>query len=532
MTRSSPFYSPPSNCQVPQLGEKWELIFGRRTEGFFVEVGAYDGENFSNTSCLADAGWAGLYIEPIEEFAEKCRLRHARNPGVSVLNCAASDNGGTAEIFIGDTLTTLVGDQVADYEKIDWARGLHRGERREVRTARLDSILGDQNAPIGFDVLVVDVEGAEEKVIDGFDIERWRPKVILIELEDEHPDFRNNARVVQSVVKIRQKIEGAGYSLYFKDQINSLYVRSDVAQRVVQRPSRPSDEPQVSIGLPTYNRVDMLREAVRSIRSQTFDNFELVISDNCSPDPEVAELCIALSESDARIAYVRQSENIGAANNFLAVFEMSKTDLFMWASDDDQWDETFLEQAVQALDADSSVSAWMCHVSAIDATGAVVRELPNLSRFSSTNLKYVDLARFIAQPECLGKANLFHSVFRRTALAETLRKARPYFHDWGFDMILIYTFLCRSNIKVAPDVRFYKRLAANEVGFVPDDPRKYIVPWAQAGRYYGALVDLSQGTPFHWFTQGAVRMRFLYDAMYWRLKLKQYAPWRPSQGAS
>ena len=58
-------YKIPSNCQVDNLNELYIEYFGYPSEGYFVEVGAYDGELFSNTACLADTGWKGLYIEPI-----------------------------------------------------------------------------------------------------------------------------------------------------------------------------------------------------------------------------------------------------------------------------------------------------------------------------------------------------------------------------------------------------------------------------------------------------------------------------------
>ncbi len=138
---------------MPSLGAKWEALLGRRLSGFFVEVGAYDGEKFSNTSCFADVGWSGLYVEPIAEFAEKCRARHAGNPGVKVLENAVSDTSGTIDIYVGDTLSTVVEAQVADYEQIDWAKGLHKGERRSVPSERLDVILERFGVPEGFDVL-------------------------------------------------------------------------------------------------------------------------------------------------------------------------------------------------------------------------------------------------------------------------------------------------------------------------------------------------------------------------------------------
>jgi hypothetical protein len=66
-------------------------------------------------------------------------------------------------------------------------------------------------APVGFDLLVIDVEGAERQVFAGFDLEKWMPKTLLVELEDEHPDFLDNQRVVRDAGMIRSRIEAAGY---------------------------------------------------------------------------------------------------------------------------------------------------------------------------------------------------------------------------------------------------------------------------------------------------------------------------------
>jgi len=61
------------SCQIPNLKKIYREIFGDCAFGTFVEVGAFDGESFSNTSGLADFGWRGLYIEPISEFAIQCK---------------------------------------------------------------------------------------------------------------------------------------------------------------------------------------------------------------------------------------------------------------------------------------------------------------------------------------------------------------------------------------------------------------------------------------------------------------------------
>ena len=46
-------------CQIPDLDKIYTKYFGEDTDRIFVEVGAFDGESVSNTSCLADAGWKG-----------------------------------------------------------------------------------------------------------------------------------------------------------------------------------------------------------------------------------------------------------------------------------------------------------------------------------------------------------------------------------------------------------------------------------------------------------------------------------------
>ena len=87
------FYVPPTSCQIPQLGELYEKLFGQRRNGRFIEIGAYDGESFSNTSFLADLGWHGIYVEPVQQYAQICARRH-QSYNIRLLNCAVGDRPG------------------------------------------------------------------------------------------------------------------------------------------------------------------------------------------------------------------------------------------------------------------------------------------------------------------------------------------------------------------------------------------------------------------------------------------------------
>jgi len=111
--------------------------------------------------------------------------------------------------------------------------------------------------------------------------------------------------------------------------------------------------PMVSIGMPVYNGEKYIREALDSLLSQTFTDFELIISDNCSTD-STPEICKEYASKDQRIKYIKQTSNIGASANFEYVFNSSKGQYFMWAAHDDRWRRDCLEMLVNALSADST----------------------------------------------------------------------------------------------------------------------------------------------------------------------------------
>jgi glycosyltransferase involved in cell wall biosynthesis len=114
----------------------------------------------------------------------------------------------------------------------------------------------------------------------------------------------------------------------------------------------------VSIGLPVRNGETYLAEAIASLLAQTFDDLELIISDNASTDCTRA-ICEAFVRQDPRVRYVREDEDRGAAWNYNRTFELSRGGYFKWATDDDLHDPRYLETCVDRLDADPE-TVW-CH---------------------------------------------------------------------------------------------------------------------------------------------------------------------------
>ena len=130
--------------------------------------------------------------------------------------------------------------------------------------------------------------------------------------------------------------------------------------------------PRLSIGLPVYNGEEFLVESLESLLGQSYEDFELVISDNASTDGTAA-ICQRYAKQDSRIRYVRQPHNIGLASNRNFVVSQARGELFKEASDDDLYARDLLERCIEALDEYSQIVLANCWEAMIDDSGAITR---------------------------------------------------------------------------------------------------------------------------------------------------------------
>jgi FkbM family methyltransferase len=221
------YYHPAPTCQIPELATLYSLFLGERSDGLFVEVGAFDGIGFSNSSCLADAGWSGILIEPIPSFAEACRARYRGNDRIQIVEAAVGANNSIVELAVEGVFTSTNDQIAARYRSLGWAQASACGTSLlSVRQLTLDEILDAANlAGKSVDLLIVDVEGGERAVFQGFSIGRWQPKMIIAELSHTHPDLHD---ISGDDAALQQDIEHAGYIVVYKDRINTVFVRTDI----------------------------------------------------------------------------------------------------------------------------------------------------------------------------------------------------------------------------------------------------------------------------------------------------------------
>lgn len=128
--------------------------------------------------------------------------------------------------------------------------------------------------------------------------------------------------------------------------------------------------PRVSIGLTVFNSERHLEECLQSLLDQTFEDFELIISDNASSD-RTQEIALAYVAKDDRVRYVRNRVNIGVAGNFNQTFRLSSGEFFKWAAYDDLCSRDFLLRCVEVLDRDPGVVLAYPRTVVIDEEGRV-----------------------------------------------------------------------------------------------------------------------------------------------------------------
>jgi len=185
-------------------------FFGPAKSGFFVEVGANDPQRGSQTWQFEQAGWTGILVEPQPDLAE--RARRTRRARVVAAACSSPANDGkTMRLYLSGPHSSLRRDLAVT--------GIVPDSSIEVPIQTLDTILEEATAPIPIDFVSIDVEGHEVEVLSGFDLTRWRPRLILI--EDHVTDLAKHRFLTR-----------AGYRLIRRTGLNGWYVPQSQAPRI------------------------------------------------------------------------------------------------------------------------------------------------------------------------------------------------------------------------------------------------------------------------------------------------------------
>ncbi len=192
--------------------------------GFFVEVGANHPTNYlSQTWHLEQRGWTGILVEPVQWLYE---LIQKERPASKAIRAACTSPDKVGQL----TLKIPVVDGVARTELAGTETGVDEPEARVYETQvvpalTLDQLL-EQDGGRRPDFVSIDVEGSEIDVLRGFNLERWQPKLVLI--EDKWVYFTVHRHLSAHGYRLVKRTgpnswyvpEGSGYRMLLLDRLN------------------------------------------------------------------------------------------------------------------------------------------------------------------------------------------------------------------------------------------------------------------------------------------------------------------------
>lgn len=191
-----------------QLGQDVHVlhnIYKSKKNGYFVEVGAYDGIEYSNTYLMErDYGWKGILIECNPRWFSSI---YQNRDSIFMPYAVYNENNKILEFYdTGHGLSGLV--------ETNHHYSNQRAQVIQVMTKTLTQILDNANAPSFIEFLSLDTEGSEYEILRTHDFDKYKFGYICVEHND----------VLQNRIMIRQLLESKGYLHYRENRVDDDYI--------------------------------------------------------------------------------------------------------------------------------------------------------------------------------------------------------------------------------------------------------------------------------------------------------------------
>jgi FkbM family methyltransferase len=251
---------------VSQFGQDIEVInfYKRKKNGYFVDIGAYDGKYISNTYLLEkEYNWKGICIEPNFRYFSKCNnIRSSINLNLAVytkdndiIEMYDDSNGGCSAIIETNN------HKFIEHENII-----------KVPTKRLTTILDEINAPRFIEFLSIDTEGSEYNIMECHDFDKYKFGYICV----EHNHIEYNRK------KINDLLISKGYILYKQINVDDHYIHNSLINKKLTGIFYNSKKSNCSIhctGLMIYNilKDTSLYDLEYSEETEIYNQYDFII---------------------------------------------------------------------------------------------------------------------------------------------------------------------------------------------------------------------------------------------------------------
>lgn len=181
-------------------------IYNKKKNGYFVDIGAYDGVNMSNTYLLEkNYEWKGICVEGNPRYFKKLEsIRKSIN-----VSCAIYINDNEELDFIDD-----INGGCSGFQKTNSHNFLNDCPIIKVKTKNLTKLLEENNAPNFIDYLSIDTEGSEYDILNSHNFDKYKFGYITV----EHNHINTNR------LKIRNLLTSKGYKFYRENGVDDDYI--------------------------------------------------------------------------------------------------------------------------------------------------------------------------------------------------------------------------------------------------------------------------------------------------------------------
>lgn len=201
----------------------------------------------------------------------------------------------------------------------------------------------------------------------------------------------------------------------------------------------------VSIGMPVYNRPVEMTRALNAVLAQSYQDIEIIISNNCSPNIKVDEVIKEYLHRDSRVKYYFQKNALPVIDNFKFVLEKASGEYFLWLSDDDWIDSNYVEECLNFLqnNPDYNLACGECsyHSKSADFMGKI--KMPSLDSSSPTQ-RVIQYYRNV-------KLNGYFYGMRKTLLSRAIHLQNKLAFDWLYLAAIVY----RGKAKVLENISMH-----------------------------------------------------------------------------
>lgn len=207
--------------------------------------------------------------------------------------------------------------------------------------------------------------------------------------------------------------------------------------------------PGLIVGMPVYNGSAHIAKALDSLLAQTYTDFALIISDNCSTD-DTEEICREYERRDERVRFTKRETNRGATANYNGLVNMAEAEYFKWASSNDICKDTFFAKCISALE--HNPNAVLCYPKTL-----LLNPSTNESTPYEDNLNLVcddPVSRFVAVTKRLALCNVMNGVFR----LRTLRSSSLMGNFIAGDKNMIAEIALAGQIVEVPEYLFIRKM--------------------------------------------------------------------------